>query len=148
LIFFLADLTQEINIALLDRSSPPPKPLRPFPGAVLGNTRMRRRRIRHRLITPLLVDHLEVTGEHRSIAVEDHLGAAPPSSPFLATTETLGEPDLILAVISGSDGSVLIFLSELVHPHGCLVNSTVSFSSQSEPTTCQTRQILSLLFWK
>jgi hypothetical protein len=40
--------------------------------------------------------------------IVDHLGAVPPSSPFLATVETLGELDLLLTVRSRSGGAYKI----------------------------------------
>jgi hypothetical protein len=46
---------------------------------VPGSARTHRSRIRHSLITPLLVDHLDITGDHQSITIA-HSWAATLSS--------------------------------------------------------------------
>jgi hypothetical protein len=64
------------------RRSPSPKLLRPLPFPSPGNNRPRRSRSRTHRVQPLLVNHLAVTGEPRSVTVKDHRSTAPPPRHF------------------------------------------------------------------
>jgi hypothetical protein len=51
-----------------------------------GSDRAQGPRIRRRLVAAPLVDHLLIAGEHQRAITGNHLGAAPPPTPFPATS--------------------------------------------------------------